>query len=98
MDNRNASNDDAGPDDSLNNVIRFDDIVRHKIDQLTAKADVHRHLATESVSLQAKAFHRLQNEVLSVEIGNLKAKLRHLKNQGFTPIYRDIFSIEPFTK
>ena len=97
MDERNAGTDDAGSDDSLK-VVRFDDIIRQKIETLTTKADVHRHLALESVSLQSRTYHTRQNEVISEEIGKLKTKLRHLKNQGFTPVHRDIFSIEPFTK
>jgi len=95
MDTRNAGNDDAGSNDSLK-VIQFGDIIRQKIEKLTEKANVHKHLALESVSLQAKTFHTTQNEVLSAEIGKLKDKLRHLKNQGFVTIHHDVFSIDPF--
>jgi len=93
VDSGNAANDAGGKDDTL---IDLESALRDRISKLVDKAHMHEQMSQNATTLPYRVSHRREADLLNSKITKLRRQLRGIRRG--TPIYRDIFSIEPFTK
>lgn len=95
MDSGNAryARDADGKDDTL---IDLESALRDRISKLVDKAQMHEHMSMNATTLPYRVIHRREADLLNANIAKLRRQLRGIRRG--TPIYRDIFTIEPFTK
>lgn len=92
MDSGNARDAD-GKDDTL---IDLESALRNRISKLVDKAHMHEQMSMNATTLPYRVSHRREADLLNDRIAKLRRQLRGIRRG--TPIHRDIFSIEPFTK